>query len=325
MANSEISLEKLIYHLIGGSGKMKETNVKNEDNIIKSLAKFVKSIWKGENQHIYLPIAWPLKGFGGLEEILNRNSQSLDSQEVLTSMKKLIIDLINLNRPYIIHRETFDKCRDAAKEIMGESKGDVVLAFINKYFTINKDLFREVLNILYTKTRIKGVWEAIEISILRFKEYSKIYEVCKNIRVGSSKDDTAVKRMYAIARFYDNLLIITASAAHEAESFEELKFGKGRRSSYTLYPTPFTKALNYVLDKGVGVDDYVEAYEGFVRTIIEGYINKRSPEEIVGLCLDSLKQYKHIDVSTDEKVIRPSVEILLKILDEIQERGYLFI
>lgn len=309
--------EELRAHLIKSDGKMNKVSLSDEEGILRVLANFIRDFMKGTFSSIYLPQAYPLRGFGGLEVIFKVQ----DPEQIFSMIKEIIFKIMKSTEPLYAHEDTINKCLSIAKKTL--SSDAKALDFVITYFTINKGLFKEVIDILYSKGRIKGAWEAIETSLLESEEYSRAYNECRRVKVGSSKDDIAVKRVYGIARFYDNLLIITGAASHEPSSFEEIKFGRGRRMPYTLCATPFTRALSYVLSVGEGLDVYIESYKGFIRRVVKGFIGGLDPEVIVNQCSNYLEQYKQINIDTDERVVRNSVRILWKLLSEIKRRGYI--
>lgn len=292
---------------------MRKATLKNEEKILKVLTEFTYGLVRGAYTDIYLPPAYPLKGFSGLEVIFSTNPQ-----QVFLNIKMLIQEMMRLEHPKYVHEPTVNKCIGAIKGILGDAEA---LYFVNKYLSINREFFKEILNILDYQGVINGAIGAIQISILRSKksvDYERAYTVCGHVKVGESEEDIALKRIYAIARFYDNLLIIIGAASHEPSSLKELKFGKGRSMPYTLYATPFTKALYYVLSVGEGLDDYIEVYKGFVKRIVMGYINKKDPVEVSILCSEYLKQYEYIGVNTDERFVRNSMMALWRLLNEIR-------
>jgi len=311
-------LEVLIRRLIKGDGVMNRTNVEDEDGVLRKLADFVLSFKRGSYSTVYLPFAYPLKGFGGVEEILNI---SHSPEDTYSNVAKLINELKSAK--YVVHRESFEKCLEIAQELLNHE----AFGFVEKYLTINAALFKDILDFLYIRSSIFGSQQAYESSILAYSTIiprlsSNILEAYRRCMKAVVKGHRIEKRKYAIARFFDSVLIIVGGAAHTPASIAELKFGRGRKESYTFYATPFTRALRRVIDSEFEVEPYIDSLKKFVEFVVESFMEKRDPMGVADYMSPRvLEPYTWIGVELDRKAIYNTVHALWSLLNVMKSRG----
>ena len=280
---------------------------KEEQIVRELLAEHVRGFISGRYNVVYLPQVLHLRGFGGLALVVAETPE-----RTLSNLRRLILDIATLNDPIPVHMESVEKCVERARVILGDESQ--ALGFAQKYLMINKEILREILRILYQDTKINGTISAFE-SLAISEGLGKLYAECRKVKVGTS---SVSKRIQALARFYDNILVISGAASHEPRTIGELRFGKGRRASYTLFSTPFTKALYYILNDPSKIDDYIAAYISFTAYVVKSYIENIDFELVVKNASLRLEEYKQINVDTEDNTqLRRTILILWKLLDKI--------
>jgi len=315
-------LKELKSHLIKSDGKMKNVVLKPKYiELIKEIVLRYLENYKGKEK-IYLPLAWPINGFGGLAVLLkNIDPDNYVSyiESVRQKLTSIIFDMSVLESPILISKIAVEAC---SKVYYDTRK---LLLFANKFLAINKPLTLEIIDKLYEERAIEGTIGTIKESIKSDKEYYYIFKMCRKVDVRrglrgdieASRRDSVEKRIHALARFYDNFLVLTGAAIYKGELEEEEMEGRRRGGkSYLLRFSPFTKSLKRAIEGSIRVDEYIEAYLHFV-TFVVNRLDKASEDrrkEVIEEAKDILSNYKHIDVSIDDTAIKFSVNILYTLI-----------
>jgi len=311
--------------LVTGIGKPNETNIKDESKVFSKLADFIKGFRRGVYPTVYLPFAHPLLGLGGLEELLNLSNSPEDAYH---NVARLIEELKSFK--HIVDKKSFEKCLVIAEELLG---GEAI-GFVERYLTINTNLFMDILDFLYIRGSVYGSIEAYESSVIVFSmrlphlssRLLEAYQRCMKAESsgGSKRSDREIrKRKYGISRFFDNILVIVGAAAHTPATLGQLKFGRGRHASYTLYATPFTRALRHVIDSTFRVESYIEGLKRFTEFTIQSFLEGRDPIGIVKPSLELLNRYKHIGVESSERAAYNTINALWNLLSNMKRRGFI--
>jgi len=302
--------------LIKSDGKMYKVTLRDEEEekVIRKLADYLRDYINHRISEIYLPLAWPLRGFGGLRILTSR---AKTSSEVYAILRELITEFAELSEPIFTSIESIKKCMSVAREILGDETR--ALDFVRKYLSINRWLFKEILGVL-EEGRIFGTIECMERLVMGRIDYEEAYVECRKIRLGENKNDTIAKRIQGIARFFDNLLIIVGAASHEPHSLGEKRFGRGRRHSYTLLPTPFTSALRYVLNTPSKIGDYIEAYNEFIRRTVDSFMKRIEPITATSIISSYLRDYRHINIDLRKERVITAVRVLWRLLEVLERR-----
>jgi len=319
-------LKELKSHLIKSDGKMKNVVLKPKYvELIKEIVLRYLENYK-EKEKIYLPLAWPINGFGGLAVLLKSidpNNYVSYIESVRQKLTSIIFEMSVLESPILISKIAIEAC---SKVYYDTRK---LLLFANKFLAINKPLTLEIIDILIRKKAIQTI-DTIEKLISNDVDYYYIFDMCRHVDVRRglrgdikhSNRDTVAKRIHALARFYDNFFVLTGAAIYEGRRDEEQMEGRRRGGkSYTLYISPFTKSLKRAIEGSIRIDEYIEAYLYFVTFIINrlNRMSKDKRDEVVEEAKDILSKYKHIDVLIDDDVIRSSVDILYSFILSIRK------
>ncbi|MGC8987979.1 hypothetical protein [Infirmifilum sp.] len=293
-------------------------------NMVKARLIDMKGLYvRGHAKEIYLPLTADIRGFWGLKVIVSEEAPS----KVVKNFKGLVSDLAMLEPGKKLHEYTertkraIMECVERTKRLGGIERG---LAFVNRYLYVNKDFIKDALATLVQEGKSEGSIGIIEALIID-EGYMDVYKECGKIEVGNNKTDKLKKRITTLARFYDHVLVLTGAAVHLPRSPEELKFGKGRGKPYTLFQTPFTRALHFVLTHHENpelVDEYVGAYVGFVGRVVEAFA-RQEPFEVAVVrasnYLDAFKESLPItNSSPEDNVLRRSVLALWMLLETLR-------
>jgi len=324
-------LEELKSHLIKPDGKMKNVtlNIKSIELVKKIVLQYIE--YYKEKEKIYLPLAWPLNGFGGLAVLLkNVDPDNYVSyiENVRQRLISMIFEMSKLESPILISKIAVEACNKVYPDTRK------LLLFANKFLAINKALTLEVIDIFLEDKAIQGSISVIKKLIYKDNDYKYIFKVCRNVDVRrglrgdieKSKRDSIEKRVHALARFYDNFLVLTGAAIYEGEPDEEQIEGKRRGGkSYMLRISPFTKSLKHAIEDSIKPDEYIEAYLHFVTFIINRLDKvledgrKEVIEVIIEEAKDILRNYKHIDVLIDDTTTKFSVNVLYTFISNIRK------
>lgn len=304
------SLCTFLDNNIKHDGKMKNQNLKQHEleDLKHKLRLWLENFRAGKGP-IYLPLTAELTGFRATWLFL-QDKDSADA--VYAEIKNLLEDLVKLEVPIPVHRASIEKCVEAVSFHMM----DKAATFTSRYLSVNRLTIIQILDLLDYLKKSQGVRELVEAAIV-YNRLTDVYERCKGIRLTVSKHDTLAKRLYALFRTYDNLLVILGAAAHQPLSFREMKFHRGRSGSYTLFSTPLTRSLKFILTRISlsDVADYVSALRDLVQVAVSSV-----HEDLVLASTRAkrvLESYRHIDVDTSDDIIRRTIVVVRHLLSTL--------
>jgi hypothetical protein len=312
----------LVGSLVGSSGRVRRRTL-GEDEVAEirdQLVVAVDSLIRGHTERIYLPLTTDIRGFAGLKTLLRDGG---DPGRVVENFRELIGDLV---RPRWVKLPSYSKvvedaiarCAEVAGYRLGESwRG---LAFVNKYLYVDNAFIRDAVVTLIQGVRYRGGKDIMETMIVD-EGYTLAYEECRRIKVGGGRGDVLEGRFSALAHIYDNIFVLTGVATHQPCSPGELT---GRSKSRTLFVTPFARGFYFVLghpESQRALDDYVEAYTGFVARVVEGFARGERFETVavsVSRYLNEFKGRISINTSPDDNALRRSVLVLWRLLEGLR-------
>jgi hypothetical protein len=299
-------LKEIVDSVIKGDGKLRERSREDRKEVMRTLSEHLKGFRRGSFPTIYVPLSYPLDGFENHLKPVLKNCKH--SEEVYLKLATLLKELQSLKTPFrtgayesII--EKIDKARP--------SHGEKVYDFVDRYMVISRKTLVDIVRILNEHGSIGGCISAIESS---FQEqgYEDMYYLL-DLRVGSHKDDTLRKRLYAIARLYDGLLVTLGAAYH---------YDRGRRlrkrySSYVLLQSPFSQAFIDLVLGSVSAEDYIKAFKGFIEHAVR--LSTDPLEYAVSRCSEQLAEWRKIGVEVEPYLIRGALQAIRATVDEISK------
>jgi hypothetical protein len=300
-------LEKIVDNVIKGDGKLRGRSGKDRKEVMRTLSEHLKGFRKGSFSTIYVPLSYPLDGFENHLKPLLENCK-YPPEEVYLKLTTLLKELQSLKTPFRTKAygsiiEKVDKARP--------SHGEKVYNFVDRYMTINRKTLVDIVRILNEHGSVSGCISAIESS---FQEqgYEDMHYLL-DLRMGDHKDDTLRKRLYAIARLYDGLLVMLGAAYH---------YDRGRRlrkrySSYVLMQSPFSQAFIDLVLGSVSAEDYIKAFRSFIEHAIR--LSTDPLEYAVSRCGEQLAEWRKIGVEVEPYLIRGALQTIRATVDEISK------
>jgi hypothetical protein len=304
-------LDNILKSVVKSDGKLggnHEERLKYRDEIIKILSNHLKGFKQGVHSTVYIPPIYPLEGFEyHLKELIKEDARP---EEIYTMLTNLLKELQNLKIPKYCsdgHKKAASKCIESAKNAYGGKIYD----FVDMYLAINKRTLINIARILTEQPSIQGCISALEVTIEE-GGYRDVYQLCKNITLGRSKEDTLIKRIYSLARVYDGLLTILGIACH----CDLARRHKRQPLSYILSPTPFTRVFINVMLGNIPAESYIEAYKSFIECATRAYPN--SVDYAIAYCSKYIiEKWKYIGIDTEASLIKAPLRALYLVINEI--------
>jgi hypothetical protein len=299
-------LERIVDRVIKGDGKLRERSEEDRREVMRALSEHLKGFRGGSFSTIYVPFSYPLDGFENhLKPVVG---DCKHPEEVYLRLATLLKELQSLRTPlrtkaYENIIEEVDRARP--------SYGEKVYDFVDRYLTINRKTLVDIVRILDEHGSLLGCISAIESS-LQEQGYEDMRYLL-DLRMGSHKDDTLRRRLYAIARLYDGLLIMLGAAYH---------YDRGRRlrkryTSYVLVRSPFSQAFINLVLGSISAEDYIKALRSFIELAVQ--LSRDPLEYAVSRCSEQLAMWRGIGVEVEPYLIRGTLQTIRAAVDEISK------
>ncbi|MCC6021468.1 MAG: hypothetical protein LM577_08940 [Thermoproteaceae archaeon] len=303
-------LEIIAKRVVTSSGKIygnKEARQQLRREISEILARTVTDFKRGRLSTVYLPPAYPLDGFEyALAPVISENPE-----ETYARLAALLGELAG--RARYMHerwREAAEKCVETAA--IEDSK---TRDFVWTLLSINKEMLLHIAKQIAYPTRmgVEGAITAI-YEFIMLNNCAPVFLKCKDIPLGRSRQDKWSKRLFAVARVYDGLLVILGAAFHW-DLAKILRHRFRRYESYSLRPTVFTRMFIHALLGNVKVENYISAYRDFVECITS--LSERPAEVIASHCAEVLNRWRAAGAMTDDFLVRAVTYTLYDLINSI--------
>lgn len=302
----EKALEKML------SKKIRLMTFKEEQSVKERLISFISWYRDGRASDVYIPTTYSLFPFRDLYSFIANTESAADIYKRMEDMLKLL----SIDRTPIIltpNTNAYVKCVEIARQTLNEEAS--ALGFANRYLTVNRETFREILEHLDLFVYVRGASSALEaIAVSKFRaegrrNYVKAFISCYRERAVRNE-------IHRIAALYESLLIFLGAASHMPLFLDDVE-GTAGDTMLTLHATPLTDALRLVLTYPEMLSSYINAYRGSVRIVVDTFFERDlSFVDATNRVSRYLGNYK-ISVNTEERFVRAFTASIWSLLESL--------